>query len=168
MGHRLGSTIAAVFGLVYIEANAGSLPATVALVVRALGAAGVLAVMIALWREESERVADSDADGAGFGPGYWRIVALEAVGIVAGSAVMRLVGLGSATVAWVSVVVGIHFFGLAAVWRMGFFRGLGAAIALCGAVAIILAAAGAGHGWVAGVGAVLPGALLLWAATRHA
>lgn len=166
-GHRIGSTIAAIFGLVYIEVNAGSLPATVALIARVFGAAGFLLVLLGLWREGPDPPIETDAGGEGFGPGYWRIVVLEAVGIVAGSAVIRAVGLGSATVAWVSVVVGIHFFGLAAVWRMRFFQRLGTAIALCGAVAIILAAAGAGHGWVAGIGAVLPGALLLFAATHH-
>lgn len=161
--------IAAIFGLVYIEVNAGALPATMAVVVRALGACGFVLVLLKLSRERSDPMQAPEAGEDGFfSSGFWRIVALEAVGIVAGSAVMRLVGLGSATVAWVSVVVGVHFVALAAVWRMSFFRHLGTAIGLCGAAAIILAAAGAGHGWMAGIGAVIPGVLLLWAATRQA
>ena len=104
----------------------------------------------------------------GFSARYWLIVALEAAGIVAGGAVLGAVGLGSATVAWVSVVVGLHFLALAAVWRLSLFRPLGTAIALCGTTAIAAAAAGAGAARVAGIGGVLPGGLLLWAATHRA
>ncbi|MFL5859683.1 MAG: hypothetical protein ACJ780_02740 [Solirubrobacteraceae bacterium] len=108
------------------------------------------------------------AHGVGFGARYWLIVALEGAGIVTGSAVLRALGLGSAAVAWVSVVVGIHFLALATVWRLSLFRRLGTMIALCGAAAIAAAAAGADDGWVASIGGLLPGALLLWAATRQA
>jgi hypothetical protein len=166
-GRRLGSLIAAVFGLVYIEVNAGSLTPPITLTLRVLGAGAFLAVLIRLWLEGPQPAAPA-ARGVGFGGHYWLIVALEAAGIVIGSAALRALGLGSATVAWVSVVVGIHFIALAAVWHLSLFRRLGAAIALCGAAAIAAAAAGAGRGWVAGIGAVLPGALLLWAATRRA
>lgn len=166
-GRGLGSLIAAIFGLIYIEVNAGALPAVLALVLRLGGAVASLVVLIGLSRDARPPVT-GDARGAGFTGRYWLVVACEAAGIVIGSAILRAVGLGSATVAWVSVVVGIHFVALAAVWRLSLFRRLGAGIALCGAVAIGAAAAGAGDGWVAGIGAVLPGALLLWAATRRA
>lgn len=166
-GRRLGSLIAAIFGLVYIEVNAGSLPPGLALVLRLGGAVAFVAVLIGLWRD-APPTTTGDAPGAGFNGRYWLIVACEAAVIVIGSAVLRGVGLGSATVAWVSVVVGIHFVALAAVWHLSLFRRLGAAIALCGAAGISAAAVGAGDSWVAGIGAVLPGALLLWAATRRA
>jgi hypothetical protein len=167
-GHRIGATISAVFGLVYVEVNAGSLPATMALILRVLAGAAFVAVLVRLWREGPDPDPTPDDAGGGFNRRYWLIVATEAAAIVAGSAILRAVGLGSATVAWVSVVVGGHFVALAALWRMSLFRPLGAAIASCGVVAIAAAAAGADHGWVAGIGGVLPGGLLLWAATRTA
>jgi hypothetical protein len=167
-GRRLGSVISAVFGVIYIEVNAGSLPGTMMLMLRVLGAAVFLLVLIRLWLDGPQRPPPLDGGGVGFGTRYWLIVALEAAGIVIGGAALRAVGLGSATVAWVSVVVGLHFLALAAVWGLSLFRRLGTAIALCGAVAIVGAAAGADTGWVAGIGGVLPGGLLLWAATRRA
>lgn len=165
-GRRLGSVISAVFGVIYVEVNAGSLPATMVLMLRVLGAAVFLLVLIRLWPDGSQQPTPLDRRVVGFGSRYWLIVALEAAGIVVGSAALRAVGLGSATVAWVSIVVGVHFLALAAAWRLSLLRRLGTAIALCGAVAIVAAAAGAGTAWVAGIGGVLPGGLLLRAATR--
>jgi hypothetical protein len=81
-------------------------------------------------------------------------------------------GLPRAVVAWVSVVVGVHFLVLAAIWRLPLFRLLGGGIALCGAAGLAAAAGGAATAVVAGTGGVLPGFLLLtasyWAATRAA
>ncbi len=61
-------------------------------------------------------------------------------------------------------VVGVHFVGLAVVWEQPFFRWLGAAIAACGAVGLVLAAAGSSDAAIAAVGGVLPGFVLLAAA----
>ena len=63
--------------------------------------------------------------------------------------------------AWVSVVVGVHFFALAALWRVSLFRWLGAAIAVCGLAGLAAAGLGASSAVVATMGGVLPGALLL-------
>jgi hypothetical protein len=74
-------------------------------------------------------------------------------------------------VAWVSVVVGVHLFALASLWRVSLFRWPGAAIALCGLAGLAgLAAAGrdASGAVIAIVGGVLPGALLLAAGYRGA
>jgi hypothetical protein len=167
-GRRLGSIIGAVFGIVYIEVNASSLPVTLMLILRILGAAVFLLVLISMWLEGPQPSMAHEEPPVGLDARFWLIVALEAAGIVAGSAVLRAVGLGSATVAWVSVVVGIHFLALAAVWRVSVFRPLGTAIALCGASAIAAATVGAGAAWVGILGGVLPGGLLLYAATRRA
>lgn len=76
-----------------------------------------------------------------------------------------------AGVAWVSVVVGLHFFPLATLFDLPPFRWLGAGIAGFGVVGLALAAGGAGQAPVAAVGGVLPGALLLmaswWGATHQ-
>ena len=75
-------------------------------------------------------------------------------------------GLPNAVVAWVSVVVGVHFLLLAAIWRLRLFRHLGAAITLCGVAG--LTAAGAPAAVIAVAGGVLPGVLLLAAAYQGA
>jgi hypothetical protein len=64
-------------------------------------------------------------------------------------------------VAWVSVVVGVHFVVLAAIWRLWLFRLLGAAIALCGIAGLTAAVLGTPMAVIAVVGGVLPGVLLL-------
>ena len=170
-GQRLGSLIGAVFGLIYIEANAGALPRPAAPVLRIAGAvifAGLVVLLILIRR--SRPSAGGPARG-GFGRKYWLVVAAELAAIVAGS---RLItgpfDLPHAAVAWISIVVGVHFFALAAIWRISLFRPLGAAIALCGIAGLAAAADGAATAVVAAIGGLVPGALLLaagyWGAAR--
>lgn len=176
-GARLGSTISGAFGLVYVEANAGQIPAPAGPALRIAAAAAFALLLLGLLATRHARTPRGGGDGSGAAPGfdrrYWLVVAAEAVAIVAGSAIVRgPLGLPDATVAWVSIVVGAHFFGLAAIWDMAPFRALGAAIGACGAVGLIAAAAGAGAAAVALAGGVLPGALLLaaggWGVARLA
>lgn len=167
---RLGLLIGAIFGLLYVEVNAGLLPEPWAAVLKI--AAGVafagLAAMCA--RDRGLRPAARPADHGSFGGSYWLVVAGEAAAIVAGAVLLNgPVGLPRAVVAWVSVVVGVHFLALAAIWRFPLFRLLGAGIALCGAAGLAAAAAGAAAAVIAATGGVLPGILLLaasyWGAT---
>jgi hypothetical protein len=65
--------------------------------------------------------------------------------------------------AWVSVVVGVHFLILAAIWRSQLVGLLGAGISLCGATGLTSAAFGAAPAVIAATGGVLPGVLLLTA-----
>ena len=161
-GQRLGSLIGGIFGLIYVEVNAGSLPAHWAVALRI--AAGVvfagLAALLAL--PAGPRPPADPRVRSGFGRGYWLVVAGEAAAIPAGAALISgPAGLQHAAVAWVSVVVGVHFVVLAAIWRLPLFRYLGVAMALCGIAGLSAAAAGASVAVTAGVGGVLPGALLL-------
>ena len=161
-GQRLGSLIGGIFGLIYVEANAGPLPEPWRLVLRVV--AGVafagLIVLLALARG-THTSADTGAQ-RGFGRPYWLVVAGEAAAIPAGAALLNgPAGLPHAVVAWVSVVVGVHFVALAAIWRLRLFRSLGAAIALCGIAGLTAAAVGAPPAVIAVVGGVLPGVLLL-------
>jgi hypothetical protein len=172
-GQRLGSLIAGIFGLIYVEVNAGSLPEPWLMALRV--AAGVafagLIVLLALARSAPTpadllaRDAPTPADpGArsGFGPGYWLVVAGEAAAIPAGAAVLNgPAGLPHAVVGWVSVVVGVHFVVLAAIWRFRLLRLLGVAITLCGVAGMTSAAIGAPPAVIDMVGGVLPGVLLL-------
>ena len=168
-GQRLGSFIGGVFGLIYVEVNAGALAAPAATAVR-IGGAVVFAGLLALLavRRGSAAPATAAARG-GFGPRYWLVVAAEVAAIAAGSALLNgPFDRPRAVVAWVSVVVGVHFAVLAAVWRVSLFRWLGAAIALAGVAGLAAAGLGASSAVIATVGGVLPGALLLAAGYRGA
>jgi hypothetical protein len=127
-------------------------------------AAGVavtgLIVLLALARG-AHTSADPGAR-SGFGLGYWLVVAGEAAAIPAGAAVLNgPAGLPHAVVGWVSVVVGVHFVVLAAIWRFQLLRLLGVAITLSGVAGMTAAAIGAPSAVIDMVGGVLPGVLLL-------
>lgn len=161
-GQRLGSLIGVIFGLIYVEVNAGALPGPwgTALRIAAGVAAAGLAGLLALARGPRPPV-QPGASG-GFRGAYWLVVAGEAAAIPAGAALLNgPAGLPRAVVAWVSVVVGVHFLILARNWRLPQFRVLGAGIAGCGSAGLIAAAAGAAPAVIAGAGGVLPGVLLL-------
>jgi hypothetical protein len=161
-GQRLGSFIGGVFGLIYVEVNAGDLAAPAATALRIAGAvafAGLLGLLAV--NRGSDAPAAAAARG-GFGPRYWLVVAAEVAAIAAGSALLNgPLDRPRAVVAWVSVVVGTHFVALAAVWRVSLFRWLGAAIALFGLAGLAAAGLGASSAVIATLGGVLPGALLL-------
>jgi hypothetical protein len=121
--------------------------------------AGLAALLV---RGRRLRAAANPGGGNGFRGSYWLVVAGEATAILAGAAVLNgPAGLPHAVVARVSVVVGVHFLLLAALWRFTLFRFLGAAIALCGAAGLAAAASGAPAAAIAASGGVLPGILLL-------
>lgn len=168
-GRRLGSLISAAFGLIYVEANSGDLPTVAATLLRIGGAVVFVGLVAALALARPASRPHSAAERAGFGRGYWVTVALEAGAILAGNALLAgPLHLSDAVVAWISLVVGVHFFALAAIWNVPLFRTLGTALALCGVAGVTAAAAGASHAIVATVGGVLPGGLLLAAALRGA
>lgn len=168
---KWGSTIGAGFGVAFVVLNTGSLPTAIMVALRALAVVAFIAVLVAV-----RRVAPAPPAGAaqgGFTRGYWLVVAAEVAAIVVGLVLLNgPLNAPRAAVAWISVVVGVHFFGLAIVWKLAFFRWLGAAIALCGVAGLGLAAASAPVRSIDVVGGVLPGALLLgfglWGSTRAA
>ena len=165
---RLGVTIGTVFGLVFVLVNAGELPAPWPLVLRVAGVAAFAGVALAL-RAAAGRPATERPDSVRYGRGYGVVVAVEVAALVAGLLVLgRVLDAPEAGVAWISVVVGLHFTALAVLWREASLHVLGAAMAVCGAVGLLLAAVDAGQGAVAAVGGVVPGFLLLgggaWAA----
>ncbi|MFG2988763.1 hypothetical protein ACGFZK_05570 [Streptomyces sp. NPDC048257] len=153
--------IGAVFGLVFVLANAGALPTAAAVALRVLAVAVFIGLFIALRRTRAPQPADGAAPKP-FGRGYRLVVAAEVVAALAGAFVVnRVLHAPQATVAWISLVVGLHFFGLAAVWRMPPLRLLAAAMAACGAAGLVLAASGASLAVIATVAGIAPGALLL-------
>jgi len=162
-----GSLIAAVFGLIFVVANTGPLPAPVAALLQGIACAVFVAILLALHRRSDRPSSLVRATGPALGRVYWVVVAGEAGAIAAGLVALNgPLNSPQAAMAWISLVVGVHFFALAIVWKQPFFHGLGSAIAVCGAVGLVLAAAGASDAAIAATGGVLPGALLLAASLR--
>ncbi|MFF4446267.1 hypothetical protein [Streptomyces sp. NPDC001502] len=169
--HQTSRLIGAIFGLVFVVANAAALPTAAAVPLRLLAIASFIWLFIALRRARTSPagVVGGDArPGAAprmsrmFGRGYVLVVAAEVAAALAGVLVINLVlHVPQATVAWISLVVGLHFFGLAVVWRMPALRLLAAAMAACGAAGLVLAAGGASLAVIATVAGIAPGALLL-------
>src|SRR5262249_34928004 len=87
---------------------------------------------------------------------YWLVVALEAGALFGGLAVVNgVLHRTAVSVAWVALVVGVHFFGLARIWHMPLYHGLGAAMTVLGLAGFLIYALGgpaAMVGLVAGVG----------------
>ncbi|MFG2232016.1 hypothetical protein ACGFNX_18740 [Streptomyces sp. NPDC048723] len=154
--HQTGRLIGAIFGLVFIVANAGTLPTAAAVPLRLLAIAWFLWLFIALRRARMPRA--GSAAPRMFGRGYVLVVAAALAGVLVINLVLHV---PQATVAWISLVVGLHFFGLAVVWRRPSLRLLAATMAACGAAGLVLAACGASLTVIATVAGIAPGALLL-------
>ncbi|MET0964916.1 MAG: hypothetical protein ABWZ02_00880 [Nakamurella sp.] len=179
-GQRVGSSIAAVFGLIFVLVNTGTLPPAVAWTLRVLAFLAFAAIVLAVLRRGRAQSAGAGPGGSAaagpvspFGRSYWLITAAEAVALFGGVRLLTgPLGHPGGGVAWVSFIVGVHFFALAAVFRAPYFNWLGAAVTLCGAVGLVLVFTDGAQVWVDLFGGVIPGALLLafglWGAmSRH-
>lgn len=132
-GRQMGSVIGAVFGLVYVEANASGLGQPGSLVVRIVGASAFVACLLLLGRglrRDPTRPAEPGrAEPRRFGLGYWRVVAGEAVVLFVGwYALSGPLGRPEAALPWVTLVVGVHFFALAFVFRARVQHALGGGV----------------------------------------
>jgi hypothetical protein len=168
---NLGLVIGAVFGLIYVVANAGALPSPAGPVLSGLAAAVFVAVLVLLGRARTGAGPDATPEG-GFGRDYWLVVAAEVVAAAAGIVALRgPLDLPEGVLPWISFVVGVHFFGLARVWAEPSLGWVGAGIAVLGVVGLVVAAAGASDASIAAIAGVGPGALLLggslWGADRR-
>jgi hypothetical protein len=169
--NRLAIVLGAVFGLIYVVANARMLPSPYEPLLHVLGVIAFVAVVVAL-RRASPKQAESIGTGRNFGRGYWLVVVAEVVAGVAGVVLLNgPIDLPHGVLPWVSFVVGAHFFGLAKVWGESSLGWLGAGIAVLGAFGLGLASAGASDATIAFVAGVCPGGLLLtgslWGAARR-
>jgi hypothetical protein len=165
---RIGTLIGATFGLVFVVVNAGSLPAGVALALRTVAVLALVGLVAYLFiRPPLSSTADRTprAAGMGFTRGYWWVVIAEVVAIYAGLMVItRVFDAPEANVAWIALVVGVHFAGLAIIWKQPVFHWLGAALAACGVIGLLLAVMGAPSSAIDVVAGVVPGFLLLGSA----
>lgn len=167
---RLGVLVGAVFGLVWVEVNAGAAPSPVGLVLRVAGAVVFLGVVGALWRSRGARRTDGQGR-PGFGRGYRLVLVAELVAFFGGNLLLNgPLGLPDGVVAWIAFVVGAHFVVLARVWREPSIGWVGGGAAVLGAVGLAMAVAGASADAIALTAGVGTGAVLLggcgWAALR--
>ncbi|MER6032190.1 hypothetical protein [Streptomyces sp. NPDC001851] len=161
---QINRVIGALFGLIFIEANAGALPSSAGIPLRVLAIGAFLVLLVALRRGHLS-TQTTHAPQQGFGRRYWAVVVIEAVAGLTGIVLINgLLQAPLATLPWIAFVVGLHFFGLAAVWRMSALVWLGAAMSACGVAGLALAAWGSSAVIIAAVAGVAPGALLLGSA----
>jgi hypothetical protein len=154
-GQFKGLLIGLVFGLIFVEVNSGDVayPWSFGLQVAGVMIAVILFVGL-LWRR---RWVDQAAQAEGrFDRRYWVVVALL-VGLVIINGVLDA---GRFAVAWIAVVVGVHFFGLGRIWRDRALYGAGAVLALLGLAGLVIGAAGGSAAAIALVSGVGSGAAL--------
>jgi uncharacterized membrane protein len=158
----VGSLVAITFGTVFVLANSGGLARPWPLVVRLTGlsvAALLISGLVLVARRGSRATTAPVSDFVD--RRYWLIVALEAAALFGGLAVINGVLHRSAVaVAWVALVVGVHFFGLARIWRMPLYHRLGAAMTVLSAAGFLSYALGGPAAMVALVAGVGSGAAL--------
>jgi hypothetical protein len=169
---QVGPAIGGTFGLVYVLVNLRVLPNAASLPLRILAVVVFLAILAGL-----RRPAPDSSPHVEFGRGYRLVVAAEVVAGIGGSVLLTVgFGLSNAGLAWISFVVGVHFLGLAKVWRAPSIALVGAAIGVLGAVGLAIAVARGTETVIALVAGVGPGVVLLggsawsawaaWAAAR--
>ncbi len=157
----VGALIGSVLGLVYVVVNAGVLPSPSREVVRALG---LVAFLVLLTRVRSSTPANdiTPTDRSGFGGRYWLVVTVEVLVGLGGAAVLTgPLEAPNAALPWVTLVVGVHFFALGALWGQPFHHVLGAALTACGVAGLAAAAGGAADAVIATIAGTIPGAILL-------
>lgn len=160
--NQTGALIGAIFGLVFVLANAGALPSAAAILLRVLAILAFLRLFSVMRRNRPAATGAPEAVESSFGRGYRLVVAAEVVAGAGGLFVLsRVLYAPQAAVGWIALVVGVHFFGLAAVWRRPALNALAAAMSLCGAAGLVLAWADAPVAVIRAVAGIAPGALLL-------
>ncbi len=159
-----GALIGASFGLVFILINAGELPSGIATTVRVLGLVAFLGLLGMLFAggRPSGKTTPGPPDRPMFGRRFWLVVAVEVIVGWAGVLIInRVLDHPEAGVAWIALIVGLHFLALAVVWDQPSVRWLGMAITIAGAAGLLLAALGASDAVIATVAGIGAGTLLL-------
>jgi hypothetical protein len=161
---KAGSLVGATFGVVFVVANSDTLPESVTATVRVLAVGLFVVVAVAAVISPSGAARSATGRGRGKDRGFALIVVAEFAAIFAGVAVLNALDAAEAGVAWVCLVVWVHFFALARHWQETVFGRLGAAMTPLGLAGLGLAAADAGAAAIDVVAAIVPGLILLGAA----
>lgn len=168
MQNRLtGMLIGAVFGAVFVFVNASSPLNSVLATVLQVAASVALAFIVIMWFTAGKRLRTGAAasarepGGSFYGRGYLLIVAAEAILLFGGIAVLRALGRPEETnVAWISLVVGLHFVALAPVWKEPSILIPGVVLTVLGVVGLVMTFTSA-IAWVPIVSGVASGVTLL-------
>jgi hypothetical protein len=157
-----GSMVAITFGAVFVLVNSAGLPGPWRLAIRLAGVLVAAVLVAGLLLAVGKAPAARQASVSGFADRrYWIVVAFEAVALFAGLFLLNEVLHRTAVaVAWVAVVVGVHFFPLARYWRIPLFHWLGAAMTVLGLAGFLIYAVGGTATTVALVAGVGSGAAL--------
>lgn len=164
MTRFVGFLVGGGFGTAFVLANSGPpLDPAVALVLRVLAVAALVAVValvVALERGPAQEPGPNDPRMR-FGAFFGAVLVVEAVALFGGIQVLRFLDAPmQANVAWIALVVGLHFFPLARHWRI---RALGYAAAfmtVLGLAGLAMAFTGSPE-WVPLVSGVCNGAGML-------
>ncbi|MFI5910370.1 hypothetical protein [Dactylosporangium sp. NPDC051541] len=176
-GYVIGSIIATGFGTGFIAGNCGGLADPWPQILRVGAALAAVALIIATFRARSA-AASAPAGGPepvsarqAMGRGYWIVVAVEAVALFGGLFVINgVLHRTEVSVAWVALIVGLHFYGLGYVWHAQMYHWLASVmtvLAIAGFIVYAAGGSGAAVGLVSGVGSglALYGSVL-WGLTR--
>ncbi|WP_203885918.1 hypothetical protein [Planotetraspora kaengkrachanensis] len=155
--------------MIFVLINAADpLNAVAGGVLRVLAVLGLIGVVV-MWflgvrRVKTGRVRPVEGSGPAasmFTRGYWLVVVAEAVLLYGGLQVFRVLEWPEqANVAWIALVVGVHFIVLAPVWKQWSIAVPGVVLTLLGVVGLVMTATSA-VAWVPFVSGVLSGVFLL-------
>lgn len=164
----LGLLIGSGFGTAFVLANAGDpLPEGAGIAMRILAVVCLLAVVVVGFRGDRRGATGREGAGRGdgrpgwFGPRFGLVVVAEFALIFGGIAVLRALDAPQEiNVAWIALIVGLHFVVLARVWKRGAIAVPGVVLSGLGAAGMIMAAASSVD-WIPFVSGALSGVTLL-------
>lgn len=162
-GRVVGSLVGLGFGLVFLLINNGRLPGGLPLVVTALAVLAVVVYVAVYLRNRAVLLEIRSAESpAPFGGRFGVITVVEVIAIFGGIFLLNTVfHRPDAGVAWVTTVVGAHFFPLGRVAQMPMFTTLAWVLTPLGLLGLVLAFTGAPGWWVDLVGGIVPGLVLV-------
>ncbi|MFI0214796.1 hypothetical protein [Streptomyces lydicus] len=161
-----GVFIGALFGTVFVIANAHDpLNPTIGVALRVLAVltfGGLLALALRAGRRGGAAVGGAPASQESwYGGKFGFVVAAEVVLMIGGNLALRGAGAPAETaVAWIALIVGLHFLALTAVWKRRSIAVPGTALTALGVIGLGMAATSA-VAWVPFVSGVLSGVALL-------
>ena len=157
----IASVIGGIGGAAYVVINASPLGEPTAAALRILAVAALLWILARAWRWRTASP-QARASRAGFGAGYWTVVALEVALILGGAAlIVGPLDEPGDVVPWLSLVVGLHFFAFVEIFHKMTYLWLGLLISASAIVAFVLVGSGATPAAVAVSAGILPGVVLL-------
>ncbi|GGQ40224.1 hypothetical protein BKA00_007215 [Actinomadura coerulea] len=159
----LGLLIGSGFGTAFVLANAGEpLPEGAGVAMRILAVVCLAAVVVVGFRGDRRGgTGRGDARPGWFGPRFGLVVVAEFALIFGGIAVLRALDAPQEiNVAWIALIVGLHFVVLARVWKRGAIAVPGIVLSGLGAAGMIMAA-GSSVEWIPFVSGALSGVTLL-------